>query len=63
MKMNLSPDAYGAIHYASNPELLKRVARIIRKLRNVYKKRNISLAIHSPMNEDVIMRIKKHAFK
>lgn len=56
---SLSPDAYGAIHYASNPELLKRVARIIRKLRNVYKKRNISLAIHSPMNEDVIKEIKK----
>jgi pyruvate,water dikinase len=56
---SLSPDAYGAIHYASNPELLKRVARIIRKLRNVYKKRNISLAIHSPMNEDVIKEVKK----
>lgn len=56
---SLSSDAFGAIHYASNPELLKRVARIIRKLRNVYKKRNISLAVHAPMNEDVVREIKK----
>jgi len=56
---SLSSDAFGAIHYANNPELLKRVARIIRKLRNVYKKRNISLAVHAPMNEDVVREIKK----
>jgi len=56
---SLSSDAFGAIHYASNPELLKRVARIIRKLRKVYKNRNISLAVHAPMNEDVVREIKK----
>lgn len=56
---SLSSDAFGAIHYTNNPELLKRVARIIRKLRNVYKKRNISLAVHAPMNEDVVREIKK----
>ena len=56
---SLSSDAFGAIHYTNNPELLKRVARIIRKLRNVYKKRNISLAVHAPMNEDVVRETKK----
>ena len=57
---SLSPEARGAIHYITNPELLKRVARIIRRVRNVYKKRNVSLAIHSPMNEDVMKEMKKY---
>lgn len=55
----LSPEIYGAAHYVNNPELLKRVARIIRRIRNVYKKRNVSLAIHAPMNGDVMSEIKK----
>lgn len=57
---SLSPEASGAIHYISNPELLKRVAKIVRRIRNVYKKRNVSLAIHSPMNEDVMKEVKKY---
>lgn len=56
---SLSSEAYGAAHYISNPELLRRVARIIRRIRNVYKKRNVSLGIHAPMNEDVMKEIKK----
>ena len=56
---SLSAEANGAIHYIANPELLRRVARIIRKIRNVYKKRNVSLGIHAPMNEDVMKEIKK----
>ncbi len=55
----LSNDMSGAIHYISNPALLKRVATIIKRLRNVYKKRNISLAVHSPMNDDVMKEFKK----
>ena len=56
---SLSADAYGAAHYIANPELLRRVARIIRRVRNVHKKRNVSLGIHAPMNEDVMKEIKK----
>jgi len=56
---SLSAEAYGAAHYVSNPELLRRVARIVRRIRNVYKKRNVSLGIHAPMNEDVMKEIKK----
>jgi len=56
---SLSSEVYGAAHYIANPELLRRVARIIRRIRNVYKKRNVSLGIHAPMNEDVMKEIKK----
>ncbi|MGI6484489.1 MAG: PEP/pyruvate-binding domain-containing protein [Candidatus Dojkabacteria bacterium] len=56
---SLSAEAYGAVHYIANPELLRRVARIIRRIRNVHKKRNVSLGIHAPMNEDVMKEIKK----
>ncbi len=56
---SLSLEALGALHYINNPELLTRVARIIRRIRNVYKKRNVSLGIHSVMNEDYMVEIKK----
>lgn len=56
---SLSPDALGALHYINNPELLTRVVRIVRRIRNVYKKRNVSLGIHSVMNEDYMVEIKK----
>ncbi len=55
----LSGEIHGALHYTANPELLKKTAVIVRKLRNVYKKRNISLAVHSPVNGDVMVEIKK----
>lgn len=56
---NLSGEVYGALHYTANPELLKKVALIIRKLRNIYKKRNVSLAIHSPVSGETMVEIKK----
>lgn len=55
----LSGNVYGAVHYVNNPEMLKRICSIVRRVRNVYKKRNVSLAIHSPMNDDVMKDIKK----
>lgn len=56
---SISGEALGALHYINNPELLSRVARIVRRIRNVYKKRNVSLGIHSVMNEDFMVEIKK----
>lgn len=56
---SVSADALGALHYINNPELLTRVARIVRRIRNVYKKRNVSLGIHSVMNQDYMVEIKK----
>lgn len=55
----LSSDISGALHYIKNPELLKRVAMIVRRIRNVYRKRNVSLAVHSPMNAEVMKEFKK----
>ena len=55
----LSSDIYGATHYVNNLALLKRVIKIVKRIRNVYKKRNVSIAIHSPMNEDMMKEFKK----
>jgi phosphoenolpyruvate synthase/pyruvate phosphate dikinase len=55
----LSGSLYGAQHYLSNPELFSRTISIIKKVRNVYKSRNLSLAVHSPMNGDIMKSLKK----
>lgn len=55
----LSDAVYGATRYMKNPELLKRMLSIVKKLRNVYHNRNISLAIHSPLNGTLMSEIKK----
>ncbi|MHC1716892.1 MAG: PEP/pyruvate-binding domain-containing protein [Candidatus Dojkabacteria bacterium] len=56
---NLPTEVYGALHYLNNLEMLKRVLKIIKRVRNVYNKRNVSLAIHSPMNDDLMKEFKK----
>ena len=56
---SVSAEAFGAQHYINNPELLIRVARIVRRIRNVHKKRNVSLGIHAVMNGDFMVEIKK----
>ncbi len=56
---SLPDDAYGAVHYLNNLDMLKRVLRIIRKVRNVHKKRNVSIALHSPMNGEAMIDFKK----
>ena len=56
---SLEDEIYGAAHYLNNQAMLKRVLRIIKRVRNVYKKRNISLGIHSPMNGDAMKEFKK----
>jgi hypothetical protein len=55
----LSDEVYGATHYVNNLEMLKRVIKIIKRVRNVYKKRNVSIALHSPMNDEVMKEFKK----
>ena len=56
---SLSDNTYGAIHYINNLEMLKRVIRIVKRVRNVYKKRNVSIGLHSPMNGDFMKEFKK----
>ncbi len=55
----LSGEIYGATHYVNNLPMFKRVIKIVKRIRNVYKKRNVSIAIHSPMNEDMMKEFKK----
>jgi hypothetical protein len=55
----LSGEIYGATHYVNNLPLLKRVIKIVKRVRNVHKKRNVSIALHSPMNEDMMKEFKK----
>ena len=55
----LEDSVYGLAHYVSNRELLRRVLMIVRRVRNVYKKRNMDLAIHSPMNGSLMNDFKK----
>ncbi len=50
---------HGLPHYIANKDLLKRVLMIVRRVRNVYKKRNVHIAIHSPMNGSLMKEFKK----
>jgi len=56
---SLPDEAYGAIYYVNNLDILKRVIKIVRRIRNVYKKRNVSIALHSPMSGDNMREFKK----
>jgi len=55
----LGSDVYGLAHYLENQDLLKYVIKIVKRVRNVKKKRNVSLGIHSPMNSDMMIEFKK----
>ena len=57
---NLPAEVYGASHYLNNPDMLVRVIKLIKRIRNVYNKRNVSVAIHSPMNDDLMKDFKKY---
>ncbi len=52
-------NVYGLLHYLNNPDLLKYVLKIVKRVRNIKKKRNVSLGIHSPMNPDMAIEFKK----
>lgn len=55
----LSDEVFGGTRYINNLEMLRRVLRIVKRIRNIYKKRNVSLGIHAPMNEDIMKEFKK----
>jgi pyruvate,water dikinase len=56
---SLPDEVYGATHYINNLDMLKRVIKIVKRIRNIYKKRNVSIALHSPMSGDVMKEFKK----
>ncbi|KKP54761.1 hypothetical protein A3K02_01720 [candidate division WS6 bacterium RIFOXYD1_FULL_33_8] len=56
---SLDDSSHGLVHYLKNKELLSRVLKIVRRVRNVYKKRNVNIGIYSPMNEFSMMDFKK----
>ena len=55
----LDGDVHGLAHYLENKELLSRILKIVRRVRNVYKKRNVDIGIYSPMNEKSMKDFKK----
>lgn len=55
----LDGDVHGLAHYLDNKELLSRALKIVRRVRNVYKKRNVDIGIYSPMNEKSMKDFKK----
>ncbi len=52
-------NVYGAYRLLNSPKLLDVALRIIKRVRNVYKSRNVSLAINSPMNANTLRELKK----
>lgn len=49
----------GGLRYASNIDLFRKLVMIVKKTRNVYRDRNVSLAIHSPVNSAIMGELKK----
>jgi hypothetical protein len=52
-------DYFGLRHYLANPEFLRRTLKIVKRVRDLYKKRNVNLGIHAPMNGDKMREFKK----
>ncbi len=49
----------GVVRYLQNPEFAKVALKIVSKARNVYRNKNISLALHSPFSAENMVAIKK----
>jgi pyruvate,water dikinase len=56
---DISGDQFGLNHYLANPEFLRRVLKIVKRVRDVYKKRNVSLGVHAPMDGKNMREFKK----
>lgn len=56
---DLGDSVYGLTRYLANKDYLTRVLKILRRIRNVYKKRNVDIAVHSPMNGTLMKEFKK----
>lgn len=55
----LEDSANGLAHYLDNKELLNRVIKIVRRVRNINKRRNLDVGIYSPMNASAMTEFKK----
>lgn len=55
----LDQDLFGAQRLVRSKELLNKELEMIRRVRNVYKSRNVSVAIHAPSNIQAIKEVKK----
>ncbi|MBD3329814.1 hypothetical protein GF357_04965, partial [Candidatus Dojkabacteria bacterium] len=49
----------GINRYMQSPETLRRILKIVRRIRNTFKSRNVSLGVHSPMNGELMKEVKK----
>jgi len=49
----------GVMRYLQNPEFTEVALKIVSKARNVYRNKNISLALHSPFSAENMIAIKK----
>jgi len=51
--------AYGATRLTKSLDFTRRTLSIVKRLRNTYKSRNVSLGIHSPMSGSMLSELKK----
>lgn len=56
---DMPDDMSGASRYMQNTRLFEKVMLTLKRVRNVYKSRNMSIAIHSPVNGSMLKEIKK----
>lgn len=56
---DLSDSQFGLHHYLSNQEFLRRTLKIVKRIRDLYKKRNVSLGVHAPMSVENMREFKK----
>lgn len=49
----------GAVRYLQNPDFAKVVLKIVSKTRNLYRNKNVSLAVHSPFSAENMIAMKK----
>lgn len=52
-------DVNGVTRYMQNTRLLEKVLLTLKRVRNVYKSRNMSIAVHSPVNGTLMKELKK----
>jgi pyruvate,water dikinase len=52
-------DHSGLRHYLENEEFLRRTLKIVKRIRDLYKKRNVSLGVHAPMSGENMREFKK----
>lgn len=55
----IDDSVHGLAHYLSNRELLSRVIKILRRVRNINKRRNVDIGIYAPMNVSSMNLFKK----